>query len=182
MDEAALKVLDQFKAETDALNKGRLLNHLHKNRQIPIKNLAKKLEMTSAYICHLIRLNSLPVIVIDGYYGGLISISHLFVISRIKDRNKITEIYEAVLRDNLTVARTEELVREALYGLKTEGTYIPQTEKEGLVQKIRNDMDNILIKVIQTRIKSKLVVEIKGSLSRTTPILRRLLDQVRINE
>lgn len=182
MDDAALKIIDQFKTETDVLNKGKLLNHLHKNKQIPIKDMAKKLEMTSAYICHLIRLNSLPVIVIDGYYGGLISISHLFVISRIKDRDKIIEIYEEILKNNLTVAKTEELVREALYGLKTEGSYIPKEEKALLIEKIRRDMDNILINVVQTRIKSKLVVEIKGSLSRTTPILRRLLDQVRMNE
>lgn len=114
--------------------------------------------------------------IVDGYYAEDISLSHLFVISRLKDPKKIIDVYEKVLGKNLTVLATEEIVREILYGIKTEGEALTREEKESYRQQLGKE---IKLKIIQTRIKSKLEIEVKGSLAKTTKILRTILTNLK---
>ncbi|MDH7476628.1 MAG: hypothetical protein QHH09_04205 [Microgenomates group bacterium] len=180
MDSQVTNLLEQIKKETDIFNKAKLIRFLQKEKQIPLKKISEYLQIKPAYLCHILRLNQLPVMVIDGYYSNLISLSHLFVISRLKDEKKITEIYEKILKNNLTVSQTEELVREVLYGVKTTGEYLSLKERDNLIRKIKDDLENISIKIIQTRIKSKLIIEIKGSLTKTTTALRKLVEKIKL--
>lgn len=176
--------IDQFietiKNESDIMQKVKLLTQLTKTQEVKIKNIAKKLGVQSSYVCHLLRLNRLPESILDGYYSNSISLSHLFIISRIKDPIKIVEIYEKVLSESLTVKGTEEAVRDALYGIKTQGEYIKTEERDNYIQKIIGLKKNLSLKIIQTRIKSKIIFEIKGNLDNTSKELRDLLKRFEI--
>ena len=80
-----------------------------------------------------------------------------------------------MLAESLTVKGTEEAVRDAIYGVKTEGEYIKPKEKESYIQRITGLKRNLSLEIIQTRIKSKIIFEIKGNLDKTSKDIRDLL-------
>jgi len=168
------KYIEQFKKETDIFLKAKLLIFLKKEKNWRVIDLARKLNMKSSYICHLIRLNKLPEIVVDGYYNKIISKSHLFVLSRLNSEEDIIKVYELILEKNLNILQTEDVVRQILYKTKNEGQYLSSDERSQLIKKIELLGENVKVKIIQTRIKSKLIIEIKGSLKKTTSILKKI--------
>jgi len=168
------KYFEQFKKETDIFVKARLLNLLKKEKGWRVIDLSQKLGLKPSYICHLLRLNRLPEIVVDGYYNKMISKSHLFVLSRLFLEKEIIKVYEMILEKNLNVFQAEEIVRQMLYQIKNEGDYLSSDEKNQLIKKIESLGENIKAKLIQTRVKSKIIIEIKGNLKKTTEILRKI--------
>src|SRR3989344_3156095 len=151
------QLIETIEKEGDIIQKVKLLRQRIKTQDVKVKDVAKKLGVQDSYVCHLLRLNRLPEAVVDGYYSNDISLSHLFIISRIKDSARIVEVYEKVLSDSLTVKKTEELVRDILYGVKSNGEYISPEEKEKFIQKMKALKKNLNLKIIQTRIKSKII-------------------------
>ena len=176
------QLIESIKQESDIIQKVKLLTRLTKDYEIKIKDIAEKMGVQSSYVCHLLRLNRLPEAIMDGYYSSSISLSHLFIISRIKDQTKIVEIYEKVLAESLTVKGTEEAVRESLYNVKTEGEYLKSDERDNFIQKITGLKKNLSLKIIQTRIKSKVIFEIKGNLDNTSKEIRNLLKRLELKD
>jgi predicted RNA-binding protein with RPS1 domain len=84
------------------------------------------------------------------------------------------KVYEKILEKNLTISETENLVRELLYQVKNQGTYLSSEEKSRFVKSIESLGDNVKAKLIQTRVKGKLIIEIKGNLKETTEVLKRI--------
>ncbi len=174
------ELLDSVKKETDIVKKVKLLTKTIHDNDLRIKDVAKKLEVKDSYVCHLLRLNRLPEMIIDGYYTKDVTLSHLFIISRLKNKEQIIEAYEKILGENLTIKKTEELVRDMLYGIKTKGEYIKREEKEAIAGKLKSMKKSIDFSVIQTRIKSKVILEIKGNLEYTSKTLRNLIDYLKV--
>jgi len=176
------KYFQQFRKETDIFLKAKIIFFLKKEKNLRVVDLSQKLKIKPSYICHLFRLNKLPEIVVDGYYNKMISKSHLFVLSRLQSDDEIIKVYELILEKNLNILQTEEVVRQILYQTKNEGNYLSLDEKNDLIKKIELLGENVKGKVIQTRIKSKLIIEIKGNLKKTSEFLRkikRLIDEKR---
>ncbi|MBI3619912.1 hypothetical protein HY214_02095 [Candidatus Roizmanbacteria bacterium] len=165
-------LIESVKNETNPVLRGRLIHFLVKDKQLRIKDLSRELKIKESYLCHLLRLIKLPEIVVDGYYSGLISLSHLFIISRLSKSQEMAALYERVLTDSLTAQQTEFAIREILHGVKTKGEYLKQEELADLV---KTPARGTKIKVYQSRIKSKCVIEITGSLFDTNRPLRLLL-------
>lgn len=174
------KLIFAIEKESDIIQKVRLLSNLFKTHEVKVKDVAQRLGLKPSYLCHLLRLNRLPEVVVDGYYSDTISLSHLFIISRVKDKTKIMEVYEKVLAESLTVKKTEELVRDVLYGVKTQGEYISPEERQIFSDKIAAIRKNLNLNIIQTRIKSKIIFEIKGNLESTSNEVRSLLKHFEI--
>ena len=169
------QLIQNIEKETDIMQKVRLLSTLFKTHDVKVKDVAERLGLKSSYLCHLLRLSRLPEVVVDGYYSNTITLSHLFIISRVKDAARIMEVYEKVLAESLTVKKTEELVRDVLYGVKTQGEYLSPEERQLYSEKIAALRKNLNLNIIQTRIKSKIIFEIKGSLESTSNEVRSLL-------
>lgn len=176
------KLILAIEKESDVMQKVKLLSQLFKTQEVKVKDVAQRLGIKSSYLCHLLRLNRLPEVVIDGYYSNTISLSHLFIISRVKDSAKIMEVYEKVLAESLTVKKTEELVRDVLYGVKTQGEYISPEERQLYSEKIAALRKNLNLNIIQTRIKSKIIFEIKGNLESTSSEVRSLLKHFELRQ
>jgi len=168
------KYINQFKTENDIFSKAKILYFLNKDKGIRIVDLSKKTGLKPSYLCHILRLNKLPEIIIDGYYGKMISASHLFVLSRLKTKEEMIKVYEKILEKNLTISEAENLVRELIYHVKNQGAYLSSEERNRLIKSIESLGNNVKAKVIQTRIKGKLIIEIKGNLKETTEILKRI--------
>jgi len=86
----------------------------------------------------------------------------------------MVDIYEQVLTNNLTTLQTEEMVREKLYSVNSQG----ERASEDIVKKITNKFSgldkDLSTKVIQTRVKTKVILEVRGNLEKTTEILGKL--------
>jgi len=178
MNSAIEKVVSQIKLEKDYFIKAKLILFLVKEYDLKNKDLSAKLGIKPAYLCHIKRLSRLPEIIIDGYYSKDITLSHIFIISRLHDKKEMAIVYEKILSKNLTVLQTEDLVRELLHNIKPGGQELTKAEKEAFISKIKNKYKDTKINIVQTRIKSKLLVEIKGNLEKTTPTLRSLIEKI----
>ncbi len=161
MEHDILEYIEQIKNEADYFGKTKLVNFLIHQKNLKVKDLAAALDMKPSYLCHIMRLNRLSEIVMDGYYSKLISMSHLFVLSLLKTNEDIMTIYEKVLGENLTVLQTEELVRAKLHGIQPGGRYVEESKVESLKSKVKN-IFGADVKVTQTRLKTKLLIEWKG--------------------
>ncbi len=172
------KLFTQALGEVDIFVKAKILRILKDKYGLRTIDLARGLDIKSSYVCHILRLNKLPSIIIDGYYSKTISISHLFLISRLNREDDMVKVYEKVLTENLTVAQTEESVREILYSLSSDGEYLSPELRDLLIQKLEDDVENLNVKIIQTRTRSRLIYEVKGSLEVTTPIIRKIAETI----
>lgn len=162
MDKDFLEYIDQIKNTTDYFAKAKLIMFLVRQKKMKVKDLAAALSMKPSYLCHIMRLSKLSEIIMDGYYSELITMSHLFVISLLQSQEDIMEVYEMVLRDSLTVLQTEELVRTKLHGVSSEGEYVTEAVLDRVREKLRGTF-KAETKIVQTRIKTKVTIEWKGS-------------------
>lgn len=169
--------------EKDIFKKAQLLTTLTKDKGIRIVEVAKELKMKPSYVSHILRLNKLPALVIDGYYSNSITPTHLYILARLHNHQQMIAAYEHVLSNNLSALDTELLVRTVLYGVKNVGEYLNVDEIRAftvLMKKL-----GINAKIIQSRIRSKCVLEMKGDLQITSAKLReimKLLEKTAIEE
>jgi hypothetical protein len=168
-----IALLEKAKQEKDPLLLGKILHQLTKKEGEKLIDVAKYLGKKPAYLSHLIRLNKLPELIVDGYMSKLISLSHLYVISRLKTEEEMLAVYEKVLAENLTVFQTEELVREMKYQITSKGKYFSKKEINRLNQLLGKR--NISLKLIQSRVRTKLVILIKNNLAESEKILKQIL-------
>lgn len=170
--------LEKFSSSEDIFDKARIVDFLIKEKNFRVKDIALKLGVSSSYICHLQRILKLPDTIIDGYYSNVITISHLFILSRINDNQKIIKIYEKILADNLTIQQTENLIREELYGLSDKGDRLKKEELVDLVSKFNKKFPEVMINIVQTRRYGKIFINIKGNLEKTSKLIKKIISEV----
>jgi ParB family chromosome partitioning protein len=170
--------IEKLKLEKDIFSKAKLVRFLLKEKDIKVMDLAAKLSLTSSYICHLNRLNEIPEIIIDGYYSNLVNISHLFILSRIKDKKKMLEIYEKILSDNLTIRQTDDLISELIHQVKASGKYLIPEEKFKLKEDLEKRFPNMKTSITQTRSRTKINLELKGSLEETSAKTKKIFNEL----
>lgn len=171
-------LLKQIKEDKDIFQKSRLLEYLIKENNLRIIDLANKIGYKSSYICHLLRLKKIPEVVIDGYYSKSISSSHIFILSRLNEKKQMIDLYEKILGDNLTIKETENEVRNYLYQVKSIGKYIKREDVEKLTKRIKEKYPEIDIKIIQTRIKGRVIFEVKGDLEKSSKNIKQVMEKL----
>ena len=178
MNEPIDELYETAKNQKDPFEKAHAILQLRKDYQVPLHIISHAIGIKSSYICHILRLLKCPTLIIDGYYSHAISISHLFIISRLNSEEKMIEAYEQILGNSLTVLQTEELIRTFLYQIKNEGEFISEDQKREFASSL--DKNNSLkTKVIQSRSKAKLIIEVRGSLLQTSYKLLQIMEKVK---
>ncbi len=173
------ELITSFENEQDFFKKAAILKKLKEKHKVTTKELSRRLGLKASYVCHIVRLNRLPDMVIDGYYSQLISISHLFIIARLKDQEQMIKAYEKVLEKSLTSARTDELIREMLYGIKENGKHVPPEFLQEFKRKLVEDKQNIDVKITQSRVKAKIIIETWGNLEETSSVIKYLSGKIK---
>ena len=176
MDEQKIQ---SIKFATDELQKARLIEKAIKE-DISVTQIASKLGVSSAYVYRYRRFARLPDIVTDGYLSGLISTSHLMVISRLKNTDDMTQVYEMILTQNLAVHQIENIVREKIFNITPGG--------ERVSKKVIASLEDVALwldrsckmKVIQSRRGVKISFEAEGNLAKTTKIIERLAERLEL--
>lgn len=171
-------LVKQIKENGDIFLKSRLLQYLRLEKNFRVIDLAKETGYSSSYICHLLRLKKVPEAVVDGYYSKAISSSHIFILSRLNDDKQMIELYEKILSNNLTVEQTENDVRDYLYKVKSVGDYVNRDDLKQLKSRIKEKYPGLDITVIQTRVRGKIILEIRGDLEKSSKIIKLILEKL----
>ena len=171
-------LLKQIKEDKDIFQKSRLLEYLIREKNLRVIDLSNKIGYKPSYICHLLRLKKIPEVVVDGYYSKSISSSHVFILSRLNDKKQMIELYEKILGEDFTVKQTENEVRNYLYQVKSVGKYIKKEDVEKLTKKIKEKYPEINVEIIQTRIRGKIIFEVKGDLEKSSKSIKLVMGKL----
>lgn len=167
------QIFDEVLNEKDIFRKAKLLNTLKKEKDVRVIDISKRLKIKPSYVSHILRLNKLPALVVDGYYNKTLTPTHLYILARLHKQEQMIAAYEHVLSNNLSVLETEILVRSVLYGIKHEGEYLNIDEIRVFTELMKKF--DVEVKIVQSRIRAKCIIEIKGSLLKSSVKLREVM-------
>lgn len=148
--------------------------------------IAERVSKSASYISNTIRLLTLPDALKDALMSGATTEGHARALSALEDPHVIIETYKEVLKRNLSVRGTEEMVRrirskQGIGPRKTASVSTMHIVSDD-IDRVQNDLTSALSKKVQKtqvkcsqtgkRIKVEMIVE--GDPSTTSPILEDL--------
>lgn len=145
--------------------------------------ISQRVSKSPAYISNTIRLLTLPDALKDALMSGATTEGHARALSSLEDPHLIIEAYKEVLKRNLSVRGTEELVRRirAKQGIAPKKSAVIENMRviSDQVDKMQADVADILkkfnekanVKFNQTGKRTKIEVTIDGDPNVTTPLL-----------
>jgi len=177
------QVLDRLniiKSHTDPLSQAQMLVELKASAPVANKDIAEVLGMKPSNVSHLLRVTKLPEMVLDGYVSKQISFTHLILISRLKKQDDIVNLYEEILQNGYTALQTERRIREILYLVDNFGNYVNKDKLKMYEQRIEKSLGiGAKATIIQTRIKTKVLIEMSGNLAKTTEFIDTFVTRFR---
>lgn len=145
--------------------------------------ISQRVGKSPSYISNTIRLLTLPDALKDALMSGATTEGHARALSALEDPHLIIEAYKEVLRKNLSVRGTEELVRryrvkEGIGPKKSADLSIMHVLSEEL-DRVQNDLSEAIakraqsshVKCVQTGKRAKVELIIDGEPSQTAPLL-----------
>jgi len=148
--------------------------------------IAERVSKSPSYISNTIRLLTLPDALKDALMSGATSEGHARALAALEDPRLIIDTYKEVLKRNLSVRGTEELVRRLRVkqgiGPKKGSDVISMHIVSDEIDKVQSDLlaalskraDKTQVKCTQTGKRVKLEMLIEGDPSKTTLILEDL--------
>jgi ParB family transcriptional regulator, chromosome partitioning protein len=145
--------------------------------------IAERVSKSPSYISNTIRLLTLPDALKDALMSGATTEGHARALAALEDPRLIIEVYKEVLKRNLSVRGTEELVRRfrAKSGLgprksaDISSMHIVSDEidkvQSDLTEAISKKAQNTQVKCLQTGKKAKVELMFEGDPSQTTAVL-----------
>ncbi|MDQ3098474.1 MAG: ParB/RepB/Spo0J family partition protein [bacterium] len=163
----------------------RLMNEFGLTNQ----EVAQKVGKSPSYISNTLRLLQLPDALKDGLLSAATSEGHVRALSALGDSRLMVEAYKVVLRNNLSVRGTEELVRNYRFESEKKKKVNPFEKQptESIshltvsprLDKMQKGLSRVLmsrVKITQSRVQAKIVVMINGTMSETNPILDKMYE------
>lgn len=180
LNDTARQRLNSIKLHTDPLVQAQMIGEYKKEFDVSNTEIAQYLDIKPSYLSHLIRILKLPEIIIDGYMSKQITFTHLVILSRLKRQEDMVAIYEEILKENMNVAQTETRIRHVLYLVDTVGKYISAERLDKIKDKISAALDgDVSVSIIQTRIKTKVILEVSGDLQKTSDFIESFSSRFR---
>lgn len=148
--------------------------------------IAERVSKSPSYISNTIRLLTLPDALKDALMSGATFEGHVRALSSLEDPHLIINTYKEVLKRNLSVRGTEELVRKMRaktgIGPKRGADVISMHIISEDIDRVQNDLisalskkaDKTQVKCSQTGKRAKVEMLIEGDPSKTSPILEDL--------
>lgn len=147
-------------------------------------DISQRVSKSPSYISNTIRLLTLPDALKDALMSGATTEGHARALAALEDPRLIIDAYKEVLKRNLSVRGTEELVRRfrAKQGMGPKKTAVTETMHilSDELDKVANDLSDVLsqradkaaVKCVQTGQKMKLEFLVEGNPEKTTSILQ----------
>lgn len=145
--------------------------------------VAQRVSKSPSYISNTIRLLTLPDALKDALMSGATTEGHARALAALEDPHLMIAAYKEVLKRNLSVRGTEELVRQ--FRLKHSIGPKNKAVRESMhilseeIDKVQDDLGTVLaklskkssVKCVQTGQKAKIEMTIEGNPELTTPFL-----------
>lgn len=153
-------------------------------------DIAQRVGKSPAYISNTIRLLTLPDALKDALMSGQTTEGHVRALAGLEDPHLIIDAYKEVLRKNLSVRGTEELVRRmrSKHGVVSRSTpklsmHIINDEidqvQTGLSKVLTMDSDEqALVKYVLTGNHAKLEIRLLGNPERTSERVRKVYEAI----
>lgn len=150
--------------------------------------IAQKVGKSPSYISNTIRLLSLPDALKDAIMSGATTEGHVRALSALEDPHLIIEAYKEVLKRNLSVRGTEELVRKMRVqhevgpkkGARMDIVHIINEEvdriQEGLAQalSLNGDGSRAGVKYHLSNTQARLEIKLPGDPEKTSEVMRKI--------
>lgn len=162
--------------QKDPIKKARQIKELHEKFDLSYSVIAQQMSVSPTYISNYLRLLKLPKLVIDGYYSRSLSLTHYFILSRLHNESDIISLYEETLANNYSALELEEKVRIKLHNIESHGVGVGKEVVAKIVEKFAKHHVDAKVKVVQTRITTKIVVQLKGDKDKTSLFLRKIAE------
>lgn len=179
IDPALQLRIDAYKAEKSPLKQAKMVAEIRETSEITNRQLAELLGVKPSHLSQLIRVLKLPEILVDGFLSKQISFTHLVIISRLKTHDEQVSLYEEILSHTMSIAQTEQRVRELLHQVNSDGEYVSPEDMKQFADRISKSLGGARVQVVQTRIKCKIVIEQTGNLEKTTRFLEHTASRFR---
>jgi len=152
------------------------------------KEIAKRISKSPAYISNSIKLLSLPDALKDGLLSGLISEGHARALAAIQNPKLMVDAYKIILREKASVRRTEDVARrmkkkagQPLHPAGVRSATVVSDEIDQMTRKLTQalgDDDSVGVKLIRSRIQTKILIVLKGSLIDTEERLQKIYKNI----
>lgn len=145
--------------------------------------ISTRVSKSPSYISNTIRLLTLPDALKDALMSGATTEGHARALAALEDPHLVINAYKEVLKRNLSVRGTEELVRRlrAQQGIGPKRSAVVETMhilseeldkvQNDLASTLSNKVDKAQVKCSQTGQRAKVELILEGNLQQTTPLL-----------
>ncbi len=174
------------RVELNPLERAQAYTRLMEEFALTNAEIAERVSKSPSYISNTIRLLTLPDALKDALMSGATTEGHVRALSGLEDPHLIINTYKEVLKRNLSVRGTEELVRKMRasqgIGPKRGATVNTMHIMSEEIDRVQNDLtaalssrvDKTQVKCSQTGKRVKIEMLIEGDPARTTPVLEDL--------
>ncbi|OGK17620.1 hypothetical protein A3D80_00150 [Candidatus Roizmanbacteria bacterium RIFCSPHIGHO2_02_FULL_40_13b] len=170
-------ILQSILDESDPIIQSQLIVNAVKEGIRPVQ-IAKKLNKTASHISHLIRLQKLPPVIINGFYDKTISLGHLFHISRLTKEADMISVFEKVLSKNIPTNKTEQLVSSIGIGELNDDKKITKEIHDQIEDYFSKIDKQISSSLHQTRRMARIEITIKGGYAKTNKVLEKIKNEL----
>lgn len=153
-------------------------------------DIAQRVGKSPAYISNTIRLLTLPDALKDALMSGQTTEGHVRALSSLEDPHLIIEGYKEVLKRNLSVRGTEDLVRRlrsshgvlAKKGVRKDNMHILNDEishiQEGLSRSLSYGEQDAAVKYVLTGNQARLEIKLPGGPDQTSETMRKIYEAI----
>lgn len=172
MSELIQQLFLLLSTETDPVKQSEYIVQLRR-QGVANTEIARRMEKTPSQVSHIARINKLPEMVLDAYYSRMLSVTHLYILSRLHFESHMKSIFEQVMAKDLSTQETDRLVREKMHDVTDAGEYLDPDMIRAHIAMMQ--VRGLQVKVIQTRTRVKYVVEAKGNVAHTSTLLEEIM-------
>lgn len=173
------------RVDLNPLERARAFQRLIDEFNLSTSEIARRIGKSQAYVSNSLRLISMPDAIKDGLLTGLITEGHARALAAIGDNRLMVEAYKIVLRETASVRRAEDLARRMKKAQGTEGRLKVSRIIDESIDKLRDEIEASLVsldnnpnktkvKLNRSRVETRVIIILKGSLEETEPKLQRI--------
>lgn len=100
------------RVDLNPLERAQAFQQLIRDFKFQVQQIAEQIGKSMPYVSNTLRLLELPDALKDGLAGGQITEGHARALLAVADEKSRVELYKKVLKGNLSVRATEEMVRQ----------------------------------------------------------------------
>jgi len=178
--------------DLNPLERAKAFQRLVSEFGLSTQEISQRIGKSWSYVSNSLRLLRLPDLLKDGLLSGLTTEGHVRALAALEEPRLIIEVYKKILKENLAVRGTEEVVRRVKAREGTLGKKAPEITKRRLrrpsrkLDKIEADFKERFetlgckarVSVLQSRVQARIGLIFDGGPEATDKTLRFVYEKI----